>query len=98
MFNRLLLALAACSSLSYAAPFPHESTEITGALTRTIVPRAANGSFCPGYTASNVETTDSTLTADLSLAGNACNIYSDDITDLKLLVEYQTSKSHGGCH
>jgi hypothetical protein len=39
-----------------------------------------------------VVTTDSSLTADLTLAGTACNVYSDDIKDLKLVVEYQSSK------
>ncbi|RWA07552.1 hypothetical protein EKO27_g7548 [Xylaria grammica] len=48
-------------------------------------------SDCPGYTASNVVETDGRLTADLSLAGTACNIYGTDLTDLKLLVEYQTN-------
>ncbi|KAH8168005.1 hypothetical protein CIB48_g236 [Xylaria polymorpha] len=45
---------------------------------------------CPGYIASNVVESDGRLTADLTLAGTACNIYSTDLTDLKLLVEYQT--------
>ncbi|KAI1823766.1 glycoside hydrolase family 31 protein [Xylaria intraflava] len=45
---------------------------------------------CPGYTASNVTETEGTLTADLTLSGTACNIYGTDLTDLKLLVEYQT--------
>lgn len=45
---------------------------------------------CPGYTASNVVESDGKLTADLSLAGTACNIYGTDLKDLKLLVEYQT--------
>ncbi|KAI0204191.1 glycosyl hydrolases family 31-domain-containing protein [Astrocystis sublimbata] len=44
----------------------------------------------PGYTATNVVETSSRLTADLTLAGEACNIYGTDIKDLKLLVEYQT--------
>ena len=30
------------------------------------------------------------MTADLSLAGTACNAYGDDISDLTLTVEYQT--------
>ena len=47
-------------------------------------------SDCPGYTASNVKTDTNSVTADLTLAGTACNIYGDDITSLKLLVEYQT--------
>lgn len=45
---------------------------------------------CPGYSVSNVVQTSGTITADLTLAGNPCNVYSDDVTDLKLLVEYQT--------
>ncbi|KAF2264685.1 hypothetical protein CC78DRAFT_463134 [Lojkania enalia] len=49
-------------------------------------------SNCPGYEASNIVETDSSLTADLKLAGASCNIYSEDIKDLKLLVEYQTNE------
>jgi alpha-glucosidase len=45
---------------------------------------------CPGYTASNVKDNGATVTADLKLAGTACNVYGKDLTDLKLLVEYQT--------
>lgn len=47
---------------------------------------------CPGYTASNVKNDGSTVTADLTLAGTACNAYGKDLKDLKLLVEYQTGK------
>lgn len=46
---------------------------------------------CPGYAASNVVIGDSSLTADLKLAGDACNVYGDDLADLKLEVEYQSS-------
>ncbi|XWW93301.1 hypothetical protein V2A60_001233 [Cordyceps javanica] len=45
---------------------------------------------CPGYKASNVQTTDSGLTAELSLAGTACNVYGDDLKDLRLEVTYET--------
>ncbi|KAF2122790.1 alpha-glucosidase b [Lophiotrema nucula] len=45
---------------------------------------------CPGYKASNVQTTDNGITADLTLAGSGCNIYGQDLNDLKFLVEYQT--------
>lgn len=45
---------------------------------------------CPGYEASNVKTTGSSLTADLSLAGAACNAYGDDLTSLTLSVTYET--------
>ncbi|KAL3420941.1 glycosyl hydrolase family 31 [Phlyctema vagabunda] len=47
--------------------------------------------ICPGYTASNVERTTFGLTADLSLAGPACNLYGSDIESLSLTVEYQSS-------
>ncbi|KAJ4151242.1 hypothetical protein LMH87_011955 [Akanthomyces muscarius] len=45
---------------------------------------------CPGYKASNVQTTDSGLTAELSLAGAACNVYGDDLEHLILQVTYET--------
>ncbi|USP81884.1 glycoside hydrolase family 31 protein [Curvularia clavata] len=45
---------------------------------------------CPGYKASNVQNDGSRVTADLTLAGTACNVYGEDLTDLKLEVEYQT--------
>lgn len=48
---------------------------------------------CPGYAASNVKDEGSRLTADLSLAGDACNAYGEDLTSLKLEVEYQTGRS-----
>ena len=51
---------------------------------------AADLSGCPGYKASNVKSTDSSLSADLTLAGDACNVYGTDLTDLTLTVEYQT--------
>ncbi|KAH8899784.1 family 31 glycosyl hydrolase [Thozetella sp. PMI_491] len=45
---------------------------------------------CPGYKASNVQTTANGLTADLTLAGAACNVYGDDLKDLALTVTYET--------
>lgn len=50
----------------------------------------AQSSTCPGYTASNIVTTNTGLTADLNLAGPACNSYGIDLQNLTLLVEYQT--------
>lgn len=47
---------------------------------------------CPGYTASNVKTTDSGVTANLKLAGAACNVYGTDLKELTLQVTYETSK------
>ncbi|KAI1762859.1 glycoside hydrolase family 31 protein [Hypoxylon sp. FL1150] len=45
---------------------------------------------CPGYTASNVVKTASGLTADLALAGEACNVYGSDLQNLTLEVSYDT--------
>lgn len=50
--------------------------------------KAASPTSCPGYTAKNVRKTSSTLTADLELAGKACNIYGADILELRLEVTY----------
>ena len=45
---------------------------------------------CPGYKASHVVTKGATLTADLALAGKACNVFGADIAKLKLQVTYET--------
>lgn len=47
-------------------------------------------SSCPGYAASNIQTSSTGLTADLTLAGTACNVYGDDLQDLTLEVTYET--------
>ncbi|KAL4799677.1 glycosyl hydrolases family 31-domain-containing protein [Aspergillus venezuelensis] len=47
-------------------------------------------SSCPGYKATKHWETKSGFYADLSLAGQACNVYGTDLPDLKLEVEYQT--------
>lgn len=47
---------------------------------------------CPGYKASHVRKSDYGLTADLNLAGEACNVYGNDVTALSLVVEYQAQK------
>lgn len=52
---------------------------------------------CPGYKASNVVRSDSSITADLTLAGSACNLFGPDLTDLKFLAEWQTGMSIQQC-
>ncbi|KAJ6780753.1 hypothetical protein PWT90_04628 [Aphanocladium album] len=47
---------------------------------------------CPGYKASNVKTSAHGLTADLKLAGKACNAFSNDLEHLKLVVSYDTAE------
>ena len=91
MLSRILLGLAACSSLTNAAPLVHGVTDLATPHFAAPLARRATVDSCPGYTASNVVEKESSLTADLTLAGDACNAYSDDIKNLKLLVEYQTS-------
>ncbi|KAK4551864.1 hypothetical protein LTR86_010860 [Recurvomyces mirabilis] len=51
--------------------------------------------LCPGYKASNVERTANGVTATLSLAGDACNVYGTDIETLALNVDYQTAHRLG---
>ena len=68
---------------------------IVGFLLATGLTLAVTVDDCPGYKASNVDRGDYYLTADLTLAGEACNVYGDDLQDLKLLVEYQTGKHLG---
>lgn len=83
MVSKALIALAACARFALSAPYPHDASSL-------IFARAANASACPGYTATNIDVTESGLTADLSLAGTACNTYSEDLQELKLVVEHQT--------
>ncbi|KAF5371321.1 hypothetical protein D9758_004164 [Tetrapyrgos nigripes] len=45
---------------------------------------------CPGYTVSNVVTEGPTLNADLTLAGEGCNVFGTDIPQLSLSVTYET--------
>jgi hypothetical protein len=45
---------------------------------------------CPGYIASHVHSTASGITADLRLAGEPCNIYGNDLRNLRFKAEYQT--------
>lgn len=47
---------------------------------------------CPGYKASNIKETDTGLTAELSLAGDACDAYGTDLEDLILEVSYDTGE------
>jgi len=61
-------------------------------LSSAIVPRQGSSDTCPGYAASNVVDGGSKLTADLTLAGPACNLYGQDLVDLRLEVEYQTGR------
>ena len=55
-------------------------------------PEAVNAqSVCPGYKASGIKRTQHGLTASLSLAGAACNVYGTDVNNLTLTVEYHSA-------
>lgn len=76
MANLLFLAATA----SAAAIFGRDS------------PSADPLAACPGYKAHSVSTTATGLTAQLSLAGTACDVYGTDLTDLTLEVSYDTGE------
>jgi hypothetical protein len=48
---------------------------------------------CPGYTLTSVAQMGNSITANLQLAGQACNMYGTDLGSLQLLVEYQTGEN-----
>jgi alpha-glucosidase len=53
-------------------------------------PQALNAQIvCPGYSAYDVQNTDSGFTASLKLAGTPCNVYGTDVESLKFSVSYQ---------
>lgn len=55
-------------------------------------PNAVNAqTVCPGYTATNVQTSSHGMTATLTLAGDACNAYGTDVDSIDLTVEYQAN-------
>ncbi|RPD64745.1 hypothetical protein L227DRAFT_560555 [Lentinus tigrinus ALCF2SS1-6] len=49
-----------------------------------------NVSSCPGYTLSSLQETETGLTAQLSLSGDACNAFGHDVVNLTLEVTYDT--------
>ncbi|RYP38739.1 hypothetical protein DL767_002479 [Monosporascus sp. MG133] len=71
-----LLFLAAAASAAAVMPRDHPAVDALAA--------------CPGYKASNVKTSALRLSADLTLAGEACDVYGTDLKDLVLEVSYDT--------
>lgn len=54
---------------------------------------ARDATTCPGYQATNVKKSHgSIVSADLTLAGDACNVYGTDLNNLVLQVDYETGK------
>jgi hypothetical protein len=81
--RNFLLALVAANQIATAATSALQLQQTSGSL-----------SNCPGYSASKVHEDGDTITANLKLAGTACNVYGQDLTDLKLLVQYETGKTN----
>ncbi|KAG5942356.1 hypothetical protein E4U53_007258 [Claviceps sorghi] len=52
---------------------------------------------CPGYEASNIQTTRNGLSADLHLAGKSCNAYGRDLDNLRLQVVVETGSGPSPC-
>ncbi|KAF2465606.1 alpha-glucosidase precursor [Lindgomyces ingoldianus] len=90
MFTNLILTLVT-ARLAVAVPAPRYDVPPDPPNVNISFPPTSLGTKCPGYVASNIVKTDSSLTADLTLAGPACTLYSEDLTNLRLLVEYQTN-------
>ena len=67
------------------------SALVAAASARAIAPRQTNDTcVSSGYSASNVQQSGTGLSADLSLAGPACNSYGKDIENLRLTVSFDT--------
>ncbi|KAF2812253.1 alpha-glucosidase-like protein [Mytilinidion resinicola] len=82
MFVSLLCLVASAATAAIASPLAHP---------RAVVARNSTSiDSCPGYNVYNIVKTNSSLTADLKLAGPACNVFGKDLDALTLLVEYQT--------
>ena len=86
----VLSAVATGTGDSPMFTFPAEADIGPNLLPNIFDPQAVDAqSACPGYKAANVQKTEKGLTADLSLAGKPCNVYGNDIENLKLSVEFQ---------
>ncbi|CAN8101423.1 unnamed protein product [Discula destructiva] len=85
-------AATADATTSYQAVFtvPADSDVGQPVIANIQDPKAVDAqTVCPGYTATNVQTSDTGLTADLDLAGPGCSVYGNDVENLTLTVLYQ---------
>jgi alpha-glucosidase len=71
---------------------PASADEGAQLLPNVVDPEAVNAQdACPGYKASQVHEDEHGVTAVLTLAGEPCNVYGNDISVLNLKVEYQAA-------
>jgi hypothetical protein len=87
----ILLAAPAWGSYTPNAPDGRSSVRSPAEAAVSLLSRDLTS--CPGYMVSSITNTSNTITADLKLAGTACNVNGADVADLQLLVEYQTGKN-----
>lgn len=86
--------LATTTTTSWRAIFtvPSDADKGQNILPNVQDPQAVNvQDVCPGYKASGVTDTANGFTANLDIAGPACNVYGNDIANLTLSVEYQAA-------
>lgn len=77
----VLLTLLPVLALAFLIPYVRGQTTTLKNLTK-----------CKGYKASNFRNNGWGLTADLTLVGNGCAAYGEDLKKLSLTVEYQTGE------
>ena len=94
-----LAAFARAQKPQYPPAFPPtpilpSSINYAPSVTPNVVDTAAPSAqtACPGYTASNVQQSETSITADLTLGAQPCNVYGNDVGDLTLSVEYQSQQ------
>lgn len=84
--------LGAQAWAGYTFNTPDRRSAVTSPVESTVSLVSQDSTPCPGYTVSSIMHTSNTITANLKLAGTACNVNGTDLTNLQLLVEYQTGK------
>lgn len=86
----LAVVIAIAATMVYWKALLYAGLASAAALFKKDNATAAGLDQCPGYKASNVRVTATGVTADLTLAGAACNVYGTDLPHLTLQVTYQT--------
>lgn len=93
VFRLGFLGLCALAQVRSSAGIPTDAnSDGQPVLPNVMDPQAVDAqTVCPGYIASDVQTSDTGLSANLNLAGPGCSLYGNDIENLTLTVEYQDS-------
>ncbi|KAI0800475.1 glycosyl hydrolases family 31-domain-containing protein [Fomes fomentarius] len=87
-----LVGALLASRIVYAREHSRLSRELLGGNNLEDQTYSHNVSSCPGYTLSSIHETKNGLTAQLNLAGSACNAFGRDIANLTLEVTYETQQ------